>query len=180
MIFDITSLVIFCTSAIALWFRLSQKVPELVAIPDALIQQQLQEESAKLHLIILNFRTFWKERHFLDILLQFAAKLLYKIHIGLLRIDNRLVSLLQRMRVHGAFENKIDYWKQLQQDETAFKREVHEPEITVIESMLPPSVELLTENKSVQIQEIRKKRKPRMVTREHSAPQRIKDIAEQS
>ena len=180
MIFDLTFFLIFCASVVALWYWLSQKVPELVAISDALIQQQLQEESAKLHLVILNFRTFWKERHFRDILLQFAAKLLYKTHIGLLRIDNRLVSLLQKMRVRGAFENKIDYWKQLQQDETVLKQEVREPEIKVIESILPPSMELLTENKSVQIQEIRKKRKSRISVRERSAPKYIEDIAEQS
>lgn len=94
---------IFVASAFALWYRISEKIPELVAIHDTIITQRLHEDSAKLRLFLLYFKTFYKEEYYLNIFWNFLGKMCYRAHIAVLRIDNGLVGFLKKIRARGGF-----------------------------------------------------------------------------
>ena len=98
MFIDITLFLLLMVSASALIFFVSRKIPELVAIPDEVIRERLGEDSARFRFITVNLREFYRQKGYLLILLQFLGKILHKIHIFFLRIDNRLVSILRRIR----------------------------------------------------------------------------------
>lgn len=98
MVFDILLGVIFTAGAFALWYRVSQKIPQLAAIPDQVITEGLQEDSARLRFFLLHFWTFYREKYYQDIFWKFVAKALYRLHIILLRLDNLFVRLLQQVR----------------------------------------------------------------------------------
>lgn len=133
MLIDITLALIFVASVATLWSRVSDKLPELIAIPDQVITERFHEDSAQLRLFLLNIRTWYREQHYQDTFWRIYTKILYKLHIFLLRLDNGIVALLKNMREDGKFVNgngsgngspsqvlqdKIlegKYWKQLQQ-----------------------------------------------------------------
>ncbi len=139
MIIDITLLLIFLAGAGGLWYKVTQKIPELVAIPDSVITERLQEDSAKVRIFLLHLKTFYREAKYKEIFLKIVGRALYKFHIIVLRIDNFLVRLLQKIKTAGAFNGNGntngDYWKQLQ-----------------------GSVSDSTISKNPRIQEVRKKR----------------------
>ena len=119
MIIDITLLFIFLVGAGALWFKITQKIPELIAIPDQVITERLHEDSAQVRLFILHLKIFFKEAKYKDVFLKIVGRALYKFHIVVLRTDNFLVRWLQKIKTAGAFNGNGntngDYWKQLQE-----------------------------------------------------------------
>jgi hypothetical protein len=119
MIIDITLLFIFLVGAGALWFKVTQKIPELIAIPDQVITERLHEDSAQVRLFILHLKIFFKEARYKDVFLKIVGRALYKLHIAVLRTDNFVVRLLQKIKTAGAFNGNGntngDYWKQLQE-----------------------------------------------------------------
>ena len=101
MYIDILLGLVFIVSLYILWQRIAHKIPELAAIPDKEVSVLLEENTAKLHRFILHlfhFRIFYRERHYQDKFWSFAAKVIFKIHIFLLRLDNGLMSILKKMR----------------------------------------------------------------------------------
>lgn len=88
----------FLGSLFFLWYRLSEKIPALVAVPDQVISDNFKEESAKVRLFILHLKTFYKEKHFREELLNFVYKILQRTHILLMKADNGLTRLLKSMR----------------------------------------------------------------------------------
>jgi len=130
MIVDIILIAIFFTGALALWYLLSLKIPELVAIPDQVIAERLAEDSAKFRLFILNFKSFFREKRYKKLLLSFLGKLLYRFHIFILRVDNITVSLLKIMRenennsLNGISNGNSEYWNELRDKKSSSGRNV--------------------------------------------------------
>lgn len=98
MLIDITLIFLFVAATATVWYFVSLKIPELVAIPDEVINERLAEDSARFRLITVNIKGFYRQRGYLLLLLQFLVKILHKLHIVFLKIDNRVVSLLKRIR----------------------------------------------------------------------------------
>lgn len=105
MIFDFTLLLIFLGSLTLLWQVVSQKIPQLVAIPDHVIITRLHEDSAKYRLFLLQLKTFYIEQKYKEVFWRFAGKVLYKVHLYLLRIDNKIDLVLKKVRAKGIVLN---------------------------------------------------------------------------
>ena len=99
MIIEIVSGIIFIASTSVLWYLLSQKLPELIAIPDYIIIEHTNEESTKFHFFLLHFKSFFREKRYKIFLVLFAGKLLHRLHIVIMRFDNSIVVLLRRIRM---------------------------------------------------------------------------------
>ena len=93
--------ILFFGSCFALWYRISQKIPEVVAIHDDVITQRLHEDSARLRIFLLHFKTFYKEAYYHNVFWNFLGKIFYKLHIFVLRIDNSLIGVLKKIRIRG-------------------------------------------------------------------------------
>lgn len=98
MVFDLLLIFVCCVSTGILWYRVSQKIPELVAIPDEVIIDRLHEDSARIRVFLLSFRRRWSEREHHQVFLRYAEKALYKSHILVLRLDNGMMALLKKIR----------------------------------------------------------------------------------
>ena len=131
MIIDIALITVFFASIAFVWYRVSLKIPELVAVPDEVIAQRLHEDSAKVRLFILHFKTFYKERRYIDVVWSFLLKLFYKFHLVLLRADNFITGVLRiihekkqkrskEMQSYIRKTNSDEYWKDLKDQD--FKR----------------------------------------------------------
>lgn len=128
IIIDIAFALIFFVGVFGLWYRISQKIPELVAIPDQVIVERLHEDSAKVRLFILHIKTFYKEAKYKEVFWKIFGKMLYKLHIAILRIDNSIVRVLKRIKTAGIFNDNGngkgngngEYWKQLQDGLSTF------------------------------------------------------------
>ncbi|MDP3770200.1 MAG: hypothetical protein Q8R40_04675 [bacterium] len=120
MYIDILLGLVFFASLYILWQRIAKRIPELSAIPDKEVSVLLEENTARLHRFILHifhFRIFYRERHYQDKFWSIAAKIIFKIHILLLRLDNGLMDVLKRIRINreGAESGSVpgDYGKHL-------------------------------------------------------------------
>ena len=98
MVIDIALLLLFVASVSTLIFFVSHKIPELVAIPDEVIRERLAEDSARFRFIAVNLKELFRQRGYLLLFLQFLGKMLHKIHILFLKIDNWVVLMLRRVR----------------------------------------------------------------------------------
>ena len=122
---------IFLASAAGLWYFISLKIPELVAVSDGVIVERLHEDSARVRIFVLHFRTFYREGRYRIWLWRFSEKICYRVHIFVLRTDNALVRMLQKIHAaasagdaeNGASEKTVsvneEYWVQLRRDAEA-------------------------------------------------------------
>lgn len=117
MLLDISLFAIFFVSTGIAWRRIALKLPELARLSDSVITEQFKTESAKVRLILFHFKIFWRERHYHDLFLNAAGKILYQTHIVLLRLDNSLMGVLQKIRGNGGFAPDFTYWKRLKKEE---------------------------------------------------------------
>lgn len=114
MIIDIALAFLFLASITILWYRVSIRIPELVAIPDMVITERLLQDSAKMRLFILRLKSLYHERRITESFYRFLAKIVYRLHIMILRFDNSLVLYLKKIHFKGAFTNgNGEYWKKL-------------------------------------------------------------------
>lgn len=97
MIPEITLLFTFFASIIILWYRITIKIPELIAVPDEVITARLEEDSAKIRLFFLHFKVFFREKRYKKIFLRMCGKMLHRIHIIIMRLDNTLIALLKKL-----------------------------------------------------------------------------------
>lgn len=123
MVINIALALIFLCSLFFLWYKVSLKIPELVAIPDAVITERFYEDSAKLRLFVLHIKTYYREGKHKLVFWKFVGKTLYKLHLFTLRFDNGLVSVLKNIRSRGIALNgrdntDSDYWKKVQEANT--------------------------------------------------------------
>ena len=101
MVLDIILGLAFLGSLFVLWYRVSQKIPELVLVPDTIIAERLKEDSAKVRFFILHIKTFYKEQHYKTLFFNFLGKTLHKSHIGLMKIDNLIVGYHKKVKANG-------------------------------------------------------------------------------
>ncbi|MEK7082342.1 MAG: hypothetical protein AAB915_01540 [Patescibacteria group bacterium] len=101
MVFDFFLAGTFLASAAVLWYRISLKIPELVAVPDTVIVERLHEDSAQVRIFLLHFKKFYREGRHRAWLWRLCEKICHRAHIFLLRADNATVALLQKIRVAG-------------------------------------------------------------------------------
>ena len=98
MFFDLFLIILFAGSIGVLWHRISEKIPELVAIPDDVIVARLHEDSARVRIFALHAKTFWREPRYRLLFWRFCEKICYRGHIALLRTDNGLMILAKKVR----------------------------------------------------------------------------------
>lgn len=123
MAVDIIFIVVFLSSISALWYLVSRRIPELNAVPDYVMSARFEEDSAKLRLFILHFKIFFREKRYKYIILNFLGKVVYKIHIFLLRFDNLVIVLLKKIRgngnggiINGWASGDKEYWEYLKKE----------------------------------------------------------------
>lgn len=124
MILDALLGITFLGSIFALWYKLSQKLPELIAIPDEVITSRLEEDSAKYRLFVLSIKRYWKEKKYREWFWQYLSKGFHRLHILLLRLDNRIVTFLKTAKTRAGTANgngNGDYWRRLQPENIAPK-----------------------------------------------------------
>ena len=116
---DIILVLFFFVGIVVFWRFFSSKIPQLVAIPDSVIRERLAEDSARMRLMAVSVGGIFRDQRYLLLILQFAGKLLHKLHIYFLRIDNFVVSLLKRIREKNStlVENMGGYLKARQEEE---------------------------------------------------------------
>ncbi len=164
IIIDIVFVSLFFIGSFGLWYRITQKIPELVAIPDQVIVERLHEDSAKVRLFILHIKAFYKETKYKEVFWKIAGKALYKLHIAFLRIDNAIVRALKRIKTAGIFNENGngngsgEYWKQLQEGLANFT--VKDGHIRPVGGKLPQATTITPTAQQTLggIHEVRKKR----------------------
>lgn len=128
MFIDIILAVSFLAGAFVFWYRLSLKIPELIAIPDQVITERLEEDSAGMRLFLLRIKSYYREGKHKQVFWSFLGKTFYRMHLLLMRTDNGTVALLKKIRTHGGIVNgngnsgsgnttvsSKDYWQKLQE-----------------------------------------------------------------
>lgn len=98
MIIFLLLLGISCACFFVLSRKISLKIPELIAIPDQVITVRLEEDSARLRLLILNIRAFYGDGRIKLFFWEFTEKTFRRLHITLLRVDNLVVGLIERVK----------------------------------------------------------------------------------
>ena len=143
MLIDVSLILIFFAGLVALWLKLSQKIPELIAVPDQVITARFEEDSAKFRLFIVHLKSYYLEKRYKETLFRILGKALYRIHIIFLRLDNGTVDWLKKIRAkqgvnsgngNGATSPEIlsdktpegtQYWKQLKNESSPAPKEVN-------------------------------------------------------
>ena len=159
MLFNLVLILTGITSGIALWYLISQKIPELVAIPDEVIVHRLHEDSAQIRVFLLGFRRAWREREHHQIFLRYSEKALYRAHILMLRADNGMVALLKKVRavldaIPEANGRGAEAKKELEMPRTEVPRQ------ETLHGMAAPTTAPsgISRPKSSRMQEVRRKR----------------------
>ena len=126
MVIDAALAIIFLGSAFLLWYRVSLRLPELIAIPDQVITERLHEDSARLRLFLLHLKKYYKEERHKEVFWIYLSKILYKTHLFLMRMDNWVVGVLRNARQNGeGVEKEVkepsgpEYWKKLQESNSS-------------------------------------------------------------
>ena len=141
MLFDLFLAFIFVGSATALWYYLSLKIPELVAVSDAVIVERFHEDSARIRIFLLHAKVFYREDRHWAWLWKATEKICHRIHIFLLRADNRIVGYLAKIRSRsgaGISASSADepvappaptreFWASLREGKPAEPEEVKKP-----------------------------------------------------
>lgn len=103
MAIDLTLLGLFLISAFLLWYKLSVKLPQLVAIPDQVITERFHEDSAKLRLFVLHLKVYYREKRYKSVFWRFVGKNLFRLHVLILRFDNWMVRILKSAKAKSEF-----------------------------------------------------------------------------
>lgn len=85
--------------------RVSQKIPQLAAVPDQVITARFEEDSARIRLLILNVRAFYRDGKFKALFWDYTEKAFRRLHITLMRLDNLVVSILERVKKNNGARN---------------------------------------------------------------------------
>ena len=98
MILDIVFGVTFLGSFSFCGVQLSKKIAGVRATPEELIFERLHENPSKLRLLLIHFRTFYRERYHIVAFWNMIGKSVYRTHILLMRVDNYSMKLLRWIR----------------------------------------------------------------------------------
>ena len=128
MIFlDITLAIVFVGALGTLGVMVSEKLPRLAAVPDHVILAELERHAERMRLLILPIKAFYQEKRYRDLFFNGLGKVVYRLHIFVMRMDNWLVLMLKFIQryakngylVNGNGNGNGEYWKKLQDDESA-------------------------------------------------------------
>ena len=98
---DILSGILFLASGVFLWRFVRDRIPQALAIPDETILERFREDAKKNRLWTLPLKVLYEEVHFWKFLRLYRARMLYRIHIRLLRLDNRVLAKYNRLKSEG-------------------------------------------------------------------------------
>ncbi|KKW18536.1 MAG: hypothetical protein A2131_00630 [Candidatus Sungbacteria bacterium GWC2_49_10] len=101
---DVFSGILFLASGVFLWRFLRERIPQALAIPDEIILERFREDAKKNRLWTLPLKVLYEEVHFWKFLRLYWARILYRIHIRLLRLDNRILAKYNRLKNEGEEE----------------------------------------------------------------------------
>ncbi len=123
-IIDITLAAVFVGALATLWVKVSEKLPVLATVPDHVIVGELERHARRIRLLALPIKTFYQEKRYRDLFFNAIGKVVYRLHILVMRMDNSLVLVLkfiQRYAKNGYLVNgngNGEYWKKLHSDES--------------------------------------------------------------
>ncbi|MDP3710621.1 MAG: hypothetical protein Q8R29_02740 [bacterium] len=140
MIINLILLAIFLSSFFIVWCRVSQGIPRLATVSEEAIAAYLKEESSKLHFFVVEIKSFYRDKKYKEWLRVVWAKLLYRFHILLLKVDNKITTILKDLRAIDikTVENKVE-------------------SLSIIE--IKSEKEVITSPKTHRIQEVRVRKK---------------------
>ncbi len=95
---DVLSGILFLASGVFLWRFVREKIPQALAIPDETILERFREDAKKNRLWTLPLKVLYEEVHFWKFLRLYRARMLYRIHIRLLRLDNRVLAKYSQLK----------------------------------------------------------------------------------
>ena len=101
---DVLSGILFLASGVFLWRFVRDRIPQALAIPDETILERFREDAKKNRLWTLPLKVLYEEVHFWKFLRLYRARMLYRIHIRLLRLDNRILAKYNRLKNEGEEE----------------------------------------------------------------------------
>src|SRR3989338_2435693 len=101
---DVFSGILFLASGVFLLRFLRERIPQALAIPDEIILERFREDAKKNRLWTLPLKVLYEEVHFWKFLRLYWARILYRIHIRLLRLDNRILAKYNRLKNEGEEE----------------------------------------------------------------------------
>ena len=110
MIINLILLAIFLSSFFIVWCRVSQGIPRLATVSEEAIAAYLKEESSKLHFFVVEIKSFYRDKKYKEWLRVVWAKLLYRFHILLLKVDNKIITVLKDLRAVDTktIESKVE------------------------------------------------------------------------
>ena len=95
---DVLSGILFLASGVFLWRFVRERIPQALAIPDETILERFREDAKKNRLWTLPLKVLYEEVHFWKFLHLYRARMFYRIHIRLLRLDNRVLAKYNRLK----------------------------------------------------------------------------------
>ena len=91
-----------------------EKIPQLIAIPDAVISQRLKEDSWRLHMFVLHVRAFCRRSAApAGFAAHFFIRFLYGFHLVLLAGDKLLMRAMRTLRERDLSSMHADYWNEV-------------------------------------------------------------------
>ena len=90
--------ILFFGSGFYLWKFLRVHMPMARGIPDELILEWFREDAKKHKLWTLPLRPLYEEVEYREFFRTYRGRLLYRLHIGLLRLDNRILAKYNQLR----------------------------------------------------------------------------------
>lgn len=98
---DAFSGILFLASGVFLWRFVRERIPAALAIPDEIVLERFREDAKKNRLWTLPLKVLYEEVHFWKFLRLYWTRMLYRVHIRLLRFDNRVLANYNRLRSAG-------------------------------------------------------------------------------
>src|SRR3989344_8847141 len=102
IIADVLAGVVFVASGFYLWRFLRVHMPMAREIPDELILEWFREDAKKHKLWTLPLRPLYEKVKYREFFRTYRGRLLYRMHIGLLRLDNRIIAKYNQVRRTGS------------------------------------------------------------------------------
>lgn len=98
---DVLSGILFFVSGVFLWRFVRDRIWQALAIPDETILERFREDAKKNRLWTLPLKFLYEEVHFWKFLRLYRAKIFYRVHIWLLRLDNRVLAKYNQLKSAG-------------------------------------------------------------------------------
>lgn len=102
---DIALAITFLVSFAFVIFKVANKLPVIILIPDDVIVERLQNNSTVFLKNLLRLRDLYKRQKIQQSFWRLIEKTFYHLHIILMRADNRVVFFLKKIRGENGNSN---------------------------------------------------------------------------